>query len=97
MKLREDSQPMTEVGIRMMNLIGTGVIQIARFVLFISRPLTWFLDRSLDFFEWVTGLDMGMDGNQQLQGDMRKFFREISRGNFGNPINQRPGRDRRLP
>lgn len=98
MSLREDIQPLTEIGLRMMNVVGTTLIQFARLGVFLMRPLTWLVDKALDLVDRIPGVSVPTNTSQAaLQGDLRKFFREVSRGNFGNPINQRPGRDQRLP
>jgi hypothetical protein len=98
MALREDMQPLTEVGLRIMNVVGTTLIQFARLGIFLMRPATWLVEKALDLIDKIPFVSVPTEtGQAALQGDLRKFFREISRGNFGNPINQRPGRDQRLP
>lgn len=98
MALKEDIRPLTEVGVRLANVFGTGIITAARGIVLLLTPITWSLEKLVDLIDQIPGVTVPTPESQAgLQGELRDFFRQVRSGNFGNPINQRPGANRRLP
>lgn len=92
MDLRETQQPWEEIGVRMRNLIGIGAARLSSTILGMFGPLAEGIEYYLDKIEKHLGL-AGKDG-KGFQGEARQFFRQYSRGNWGNPYNREPGDDR---
>lgn len=90
MGLQEDISPFQIARKRFGNLIGLFSTNIARKALGPFEGLLTGINKVLDRMEAKAGIgkDSGLDGPQ---AEMRQFFRQWSHGNWGNPINRRPG------
>lgn len=96
MELRENIAPFREAITNIWNSIGTLFTRLANLlitilehsgILTILEGIAWML-------EWVVGDQRSRNAAAAgLQGDLRNFFSQLQRGNFGRPISQTPGAD----
>lgn len=89
MDLREDMQPLNEVITRTTNLMGLLGLKLAGLVTeYVFKPVGKQAVKLLNSIEKRFGLDAF--GRSGPQAELTHHFRQMSRGNFGRPVNRGP-------
>lgn len=93
MQMREDTLQGRILMDNLWNSVGTGLATIVSFISQTANPV---LKQISDFLvSW--GVVQPPDASRnRMQGDLIEMFEKMSQGQFGRPINQRPGRNGRL-
>lgn len=92
MELRQEQQPFEEIEKRSKNLLGILGYKIRTASLQMLGPLRTGIEKWLDKIEKRLGISNDKDSS--FQGEARQFFRQYSRGEWGNPQNREPGDER---
>lgn len=92
MELRQEQQPWEEIGVRAKNIFGIVGYRLRTSFLEMIGPFRSSVEKYLDKIERAMGISNN-DG-RGFQGEARQFFRQYSRGQWGNPQNREPGDER---
>lgn len=92
MRMREDTLQGRILMDNIWNSVGTGMATIVSFIATTAEPTLKMIQEKLVQWGVIPPPDAARN---RVQGDLMDFLGQMSRGQFGQPINQRPGRNGR--
>jgi hypothetical protein len=92
MKMREDTLQGRILMENLWNSIGTGMATIVSFISQTANPV---LNQISEWLVTMGVIEPPNAARNRMQGDLMEFFEQMGQGQFGRPIQQRPGRNGR--